>query len=297
MSTALESMLAAPAAAEQTIEAALARYWERPSPSEWRRQTQHGECALAEIAHRDRWRQFQLSGGWIQHSDSSCVLERNAKLFGPVKLIIRPPSDAVCRVDVPETLAVGGGHTMWSDGQLQFEDAAARWAAAVTACATGERVAPRWNDDVAGAAADELKQAGWSASLDEGQLYVHLQLPGIYRQLAFERDAKTGVKLATELVELTGLDDVCIRAMKLVANEVNARLPLVRLAISGSSRRRALRAEVGFGAALIPGAMLLWSLHAFETAAALCVREFEALCVPALARLVLAAAAARESAI
>jgi hypothetical protein len=144
------------------------------------------------------------------------------------------------------------------------------------------------------ALADELKQAGWSASLDAGQLHVHVQLPGIYRQLTLERDAQAGVKLTSNLVNLAGLDNDVVRALTYFANAANARLPLVRMAFSGASLDRALRAEVAFGATLIPGEFLLMSLHAFETAIAHTAREMEALRDPQLARSLLAARAACE---
>jgi hypothetical protein len=232
----------------------------------------------------------------MPRSNSSRVLEDNARLFGPVKLVSRPERDPICRADVPETLTGDCGGAMCAGGELQILNAASRWAAALTACVTGEHEMVQWDAELERSAADELKQAGWSASLDNERLHVHLQLPGVYRRVAFERDTKSGVKLATELVALDGLEDDCIRAIKLAANEANSRLQLVRLAISGPARNRALRAEVGFGAALIPGELLLWSLHAFETAAALCVRELEALCDRDLARLLLAAAAVRGAA-
>jgi hypothetical protein len=80
-----------------------------------------------------------------------------------------------------------------------------------------------------------------------------------------------------------------------LAHEANARLPLVRMAVVASPKCMTLRAEVSFGSALITGSLLLHSLHVFETAVGLTAREFEALRDVELARLVLSAAAMRNS--
>lgn len=279
---------------ESTLESALADCgWEHEAPARWRLPSTAGDCELVEIAHRDCWRQFQLSGGRAPQSSNTRLLADNFRVFGPAKLVARSGGHPICRLDVPDALTDSGAHSFDPNGQLQILDANAAWAAAVTVCATGNCDAKQADSDLA-TLANDLKQAGWSASLADDQLQIHLQLPGIYRQLTIENSAKVGVKLATDLAPLARLDNECVRAMAHLASEVNARVPLVRLAISGSSPEHALRAEVGFGIAMIPGAFLLRSLHAFETTIALCARELEALRDRDLARLVLAAAGVNE---
>jgi hypothetical protein len=147
----------------------------------------------------------------------------------------------------------------------------------------------------AAAIVGELKQAGWSASVDDGQAVVHLQMPGVYRQLRLEHDQPAGVKLAADLIDLSDLEDECLRAILLLAQEANARLPLVRMAVAESPKCITLRAEVSFGIAQISGSLLLHALHVFESAVALTARELEALRDAELVRLVLSAAAERNS--
>jgi hypothetical protein len=139
--------------------------------------------------------------------------------------------------------------------------------------------------------AAELQQAGWSVSTDDNQLTVHLQLPGVYRQLTLEQNDRAGATLAVELIDLTDVADDCLHAMLLLANAANTRLPVVRMAVAESSTRITLRAEVNFGAEFIGGSYLLESLHAIENAVERTAREFEALRDVELARLVLSAAA------
>jgi hypothetical protein len=280
---------------EATLESALAHCgWEQVDRARWRRPSRNGDCVLEELAHRDRWRQFQLSGGAVPQLDCSQALEDNYCLFGPAKLIARTGNSPICRVDVPDELGEGNEHAFGADGRLQLVNAYGLWATAVTAFATGDGEMHQADIVVDNNLVDELKQAGWTASLDGGQFQVHIQRPGIYRQVLVERHASAGVKLATELIPLADNNEDCVGAIRHLANAINARLPLVRLAISKSDGAIGIRAEVGFGATLIPGTFLLLSLHALELAVALCVRELEALRDPALARVLLAVVAARE---
>ena len=84
-------------------------------------------------------------------------------------------------------------------------------------------------------------------------------------------------------------------AMLLFAQEANARLPLVRMAITEHSASHLLRAEVSFGTALASGSLLLHALQALEAAAGHTARELEALRNVELAQLLLRAAAVRNS--
>ncbi len=285
------------AANESSLESALAACgWKPQGRTCWRLKTQPGNAFLMEVSHRDHWRQFQLTGGTTPRSTNSRVLQDNFGLFGPAKLIARPGDCPICRLDVPEELTASIGESIAFSEDFQVLDARVAWAQAVTALATGnfqpEKAAPA--SDAAIVA--QLKQAGWSASVDDGRAIIHLQMPGVYRQLRIEYDQPVGVKLATDLIDIFDLKDECLRAMLLLAQEANARLPLVRMAVAESSQSITLRAEVSFGAQLIAGSLLLDSLHVFETAVALTARELEALRDAELARLVLSAAAVRNSA-
>ena len=277
--------------------------WEQRDPLRWRLSTARGESWLTEIAHRERWRQFELSGSASPQSTSAHALYENRRLRGPAKLVAQTDRPAICRLDVPDDLT--GSASEWhdaADGWQQLNPQTL-WARSITACASGSGLpAPNDQDESGSSAAvnsdqtiaDELKRAGWSTSIDDGRFIVHVQLPGVYRQLRFEHDTRAGCRLTTELTELANLSESSIQAILAVAGEVNARLPLVRLAVDNSSPSVVLCAEVNFGATLIPGTMLLHTLHVLEAAVALTVRELEALHDDDLARLVVAAKSVRE---
>jgi hypothetical protein len=141
---------------------------------------------------------------------------------------------------------------------------------------------------------EEIKLGGWSASIDDGQLHVNVQIPGAYRQLAVEHDACAGARLVAEMIELGPLAEVSAAAVARLAREANLRLPLVRMSIRDGDSRLCLRAEVSFGAAVVGGSWLLAALAMLETAIAETAREFESLRDGEVARLVLAATAARS---
>jgi hypothetical protein len=267
--------------------------WQAEDRQTWRLVRRDGDALLTETAHRDSWRQYRLAGGAVPKSANHRVLHDNYHLFGPAKLVAQAGGQPICRLDLPDGLA--GAASVWPDGELDALDAHVAWAEAVTACATGDygQNGPASLPDQS--VAEELDQAGWSTSWDDGRLHVHVQLPGVYRQLAVEHRAPAGVKLTTNLASLDELDDRCARAMLMLAMEANARLPLVRMAIDDGPEGGALRAEVGFGRALVAGDLLSASLHVLETAVAMTARVLEALRDPELARLVLAAATARDS--
>lgn len=287
---------------EPTLESALSVCgWEQHGQTCWRLATSCSESWLTEIAYRDQWRQFELSGGATPQSTSARVLQENHRLFGPAKLVARGDGSTICRLDLPDELAASTGELRDTGDVWQVLHPQVAWAQAVTACATGcyESANSDKASEVAAvsdlAIADELKRVGWSTSIDGGRMVVHVQLPGVYRQMAVERDDLAGVKLAVDLIDLANLEEASTQAMLELAGEANVRLPLVRLAVAESSPSATLRAEVSFGATLIPGTMLLHSLHVLEAAVALTVQELEALRDAELARLVLAARAVRSS--
>lgn len=281
---------------ELSLEWALAAGgWESSGPACWRMATERGDSLLVEVAHRDNWRHFQLSGGATPPSTNSRVLQDNYKLFGPAKLIARPGDCPICRLDVPDDLTGSMGESFAFCGDLAALDARAAWVRAVTVIATGSVPQETSKPASEAAIADELKQAGWSVSVDDGQAIIHLQIPGVYRELMLEHDQRSGATLAANLIELTDLEDECLRAIFLLAHEANARLPLVRMAIAETSKCIMLRAEVSFGGALVSGSLLVRALRVFEATVGRTAREFEALRDVELARLVISAAAVRNS--
>ena len=277
----------------------------RSSPGKWRLGsiernvlalgTKFGDALLVEFADRYTWRQFHLSGGATPQSSNDRVLQTNNRLFGPAKLIASPSNFPICRLDVPHDLTDTMGELCVYDVDACSLNAHSAWVRTVTALATGTIRKATSGAAVDSVVAAEAKLAGWSVSADDDQTIIHLQLPGIYRQLLLEHDEWTGVKLSVDLIELTGVSDECQLAMLLFAQEANARLPLVRFAITEPSASHLLRAEVSFGTALASGSLLLHALQALEAAVGLTARELEALRNVELARLLLSAAAVRNS--
>jgi hypothetical protein len=276
---------------ESALEAALARRGWQPDGMGWRLPLRGGAARLEEIGRCDWWRQFQLSGGAIARIAAKRVLADNARLFGPGKWVVRPGRRPICRIDVPDELRGSARENFDSDAPDPLD----AWAGAATSAAIGQAESGADADARIEARVEEITEAGWSASVDNGQLHVNLETRGGYRQLALERDPVAGVKLATDLVEMQGLDDACLEAMALLANEANARLPLVRFAIHSRAGRAALGAEVGFGRTLVGGTWLVAALCVLETAVSLTARELESLRDTELATLLLAASGGRES--
>jgi hypothetical protein len=135
---------------------------------------------------------------------------------------------------------------------------------------------------------EEIKRLGWVGSVDEGQLNVHINTPGVFRKVRVE-SGTGGIRIVADLADLTGYSKPCLQAALRLAHEANARLPLVRMSTDDEHAPHVVRAEVSWGAASIPGAWLSTALEVVEGAIALSAREMAALRDPELAQLVLAA--------
>jgi hypothetical protein len=219
------------------------------------------------------------------------ALYANSDLLGPGKWVVAPGGAPLCRFDVPKEFAAGskgiGAESRCKGGGGPRH----AWAAAVTAVARG-----RWDEVEAkpralDAMADELKQAGWAASVDDGQLRVHVHLLGAYCPLTLEVRGPADVRVAAELFQWSALPSASRRAILAFAADANLRLPLVRLAIAPEGAVKRLRAEVALTAkcAFVSSGWLAAAVEAVETAVTLCARELPVLRDEALAQLVLAA--------
>jgi hypothetical protein len=295
MKTQVETSPKQAAAGEASLELALADAgWQFPGAATWKLKTKRGEARLEEIAHRDTWRQFELSAAALPHSTNHRLLHINHRMIGPAKFVARKHNAPVCRLDVPDELADAASYSFTFVAENRPK-ACAAWAQAVTEIATGNFASARTAVTDAAITA-EIKQAGWSVADDNGHAVIHLQLPGIYRQLVVERDKCIGIRLAVNLLDLVGLSDDCLRAVSLLALAANTRLPLVRMAISKDPKSKSakLQGEVSFGSALATGSLLRHALEVLETAVALTAREFDSLRDPELARRVVEAGALRN---
>lgn len=280
-------------ASEARLAAALEQCgWQPAEPGRWHLRTGASQAILLFAAHRDPWRQFFLSGGAIPPTSPDRMLSDNAHLPGPAKFVLRDDRTPAVRLDISDAAATASSSAAYTLDHLSSEFAAEnRWAQAITACVNGQPQ-PAAVITQPHAIIAEIKHAGRTASLEEESIHVHLQLPGIYRKVTLEVGGDGEVNLTTVLVELTEYNDVARTAVMLMVRAANQRLPLVRFVHRESEQPPSIRAEVCFGRALIPGGWLRVSLQAIEHAIALTARELEALRDPALAELVLAAAAA-----
>lgn len=283
---------------EATLESALTEAgWQQQDELSFRLQTERGDALLEQIALHDEWRHLQLSGSAAPKSKKADVLQNNVNLFGPAKFVARTKRQPICRFDVPENLSGWVTHGGDWNGALHTLDPFRGWAGVVTACVTDPRNLRRFRGSFPPAAdnesiAEEIRNCGWAATVDEGEIRIHMQLPGVFRQVRVEQIESTPVKVAADLVELKELSSDSLKAIDRLANEANGRLPLVRFAVKENGSNPVLRAEVHLGCALIPGAWLAASLEVIETAIALTARELEALRDPELAKHVQAAATA-----
>jgi hypothetical protein len=286
----------------EEIDSALERFlepfgWEPDGPGQWVHDTPHGPAVLWHLVEVGDWRQFALEGGAVPRMATKQVLAENSRLFGPVKLVARTGRHTLCRADLPEEFAGLARErsvelTGAAGGSLTSQDPRHAWASAVTAVATGEFRGLCESSPPDEAVADRLGQAGWTTSLDDGCLNVHLHMPGLYRQVSVEIEDGLGAIVATDLLPLDGVKGSWRKAAVHLAHQANVRLPLVRYAIKQGTGPPVLRAEVHLGSAPVSGVWLPTALEAIETAVTLTARELQALRDRELAELVLAAEAA-----
>jgi hypothetical protein len=269
-----------------------AHRWVPAGARQWTRETENGQAVLRHVGDGGDWQQFHLRGGAVRRPNANGTFVVNDRLYGPVKFVTAPKRTPFCRADLPTEFSRIGRQSHGGLEDLTASDPLDAWASAITACATGQTqglVSPSPPDD---RLVERLKAAGWSASLDEGQLHVHVHRPGLFRQVCLEPQVPAGMKLAADLLPLDGGNRRCRKAVLRLARAANRRLPLVRFAVTDHGGPRRLRAEVHMGCAPIPSGWLPAALEVVEAAISLVARELQALRDRELAELVLAADAA-----
>jgi hypothetical protein len=265
--------------------------WREESDGSWAHPTTAGR--LLPLAEWAGWRHWQLTAPLLTAPRGRRCLHLNSDLVGPAKYVTRHQgSRSICRVDAPHDWRSAPVSSFSRDDIMTMDNPWHVWAQAVTACAMGAR-----KNAIAGALplstiAEELKRDGWPASLDDGQLVVHVQLRGLFRQIYVQQLLDGGVIVRAKLIELSRLPAASLRAILHLALEANTRLPLVHMAIDASATPPALWAEVHLGSARVPGAWLMTAVEVVANAVTLTARELQALRDPELAQLVLAAQAA-----
>jgi len=250
-----------------------------------------GAAFLDPQAELAGWGLYALRGSGLGHSSPDRLLDDNYRLEGPMKWVSTGKGPPICRVDIPSEWPTVGKAGIEDADSGSGASPWAAWAAAVTAIALGKAEGPGPASLPVEALARQLQRAGWAASVDDGQVHVHLQMPDLYCQIGLERCGASAVRVGATVAELGGLAPVCRRAIVALAHAANARLPLARFAAAGEKTSKQIRAEVclSVGCALVPGAWLTAAVEAVEAAASLTAREMQALRDPELAKLVLAA--------
>jgi hypothetical protein len=316
----------------ETIESALgACGWQARSVARsWTHGRGRNKATLIEMEETTGWRHFILRQSGPPRTTAQ-VLFDNFQLAGPKKLVARTGSAPDCRFDVPTEFIETDGLGMSAVDFSAVANPVLFWANVVTTglaeqSANKMRTSNAIEDESVPATesatplpaeqiAMQLQSAGWTATAEEGRVFVNVSLPGIFRQVEIADEFDDGIHrivVGCNLVDLpddedeqdktvTSADDAPsmsidgsakTQAIVYLAQQVNSRLPLVRMAIDTRNRPWRLRAEVCFCGGPIPGAWLTTAVETVQSAIAATALEFEALRRDAeLANLVLAAAA------
>jgi hypothetical protein len=269
--------------------ALLATGWaSHANGSRWTRDTPRGPATLNMLGESGAWRIYELSTPALSPPKDAFPLELNFELPGPVKWVAAHGQAPALRVDVPIDQLDAGARAFWAGSTSHpWEE----WATALTAVANGvDRLdvptEPGAGSSEPQALLESLQESGFAGSVEEGQVFVHVNRGGVFRQVSVGSSASGGV-ISAELADWDALEESRLAAAKF-ALAANNRLPLARLAIDSGAQPRRLVAEVHFGPALIPGAWLTTALEAVEMAVALTAQELAALRDRELASLVLA---------
>jgi hypothetical protein len=282
---------------EDTLAHGLGRNgWQQVGAAPSRFVLTDSDAVVEMCARHGEWEMFLLQGSAIATTTNERLLSDNRHLNGPLKWVHAGKGAPLCRIDVPRhwpTAGKGGAEEFGSSWHLSPRQA---WAAAVTDFVR-QQSAEAADALPLGALAEQLQRAGWAATVDEGQLRVHLAMPELYCEIRLEHCGPAQVRIAADLTALDDLSAVSRRAVLALAASANARLPLVRYAVAADATPALLTAEVCLSVpcALVPGGWLLTAVEVVETAVLLTAREMQALRDPELAKLVLAAAAADEA--
>ncbi len=258
----------------------------------WRRWAGEGQAVLRPIAERAGWRQFELDGGAVPRAESERVLAAQCRLWGPVKFVSRADGSVFCRADLPTEFAPSAQPAPGDFDHGTLTDPVQAWARAVTAIVTGEHPAPgepvRLDDSLVA----QLGRDGYSASLDDGDLHVHVHMPGLFREISIRDQPSLGATVTADLLSLEDLPDASREAAIYLAQRASDRIGLARMAVANDTAAGDVRVLVHVGWAPIPGVWLMAALEAVELAITLTAREMAALRDRELAVLVLAARAA-----
>lgn len=260
--------------------------WHLREGWQWALETSRGIARLAPIPGGGSWQHFSLAGGAVLDPASDRILVANCGLYGPAKFV--PGCETpYCRLDLPIEFDTPRRQCQVGMDEMASHDPRQAWAATVTALASGD-MAGLDTPHVPETAVSALRDAGWSADHQGGQIEVHIHMPGLFRAIRSEPQDPPGLKLATDLFCLDGIEESHEMAVRRLAQVANERLPLVRLAIDENTEPRNLRAEVHLGCASIPSGWLSAALDVVVLAISLTAREVQALQDRELAKLVLA---------
>jgi hypothetical protein len=265
--------------------------WHSGEGRQWKHETSHGIARLTPFPGGGNWQHFSLAGGAVDDPAFDRILVANDDLYGPAKFV-PGYKNPYCRVDLPVEFDALARDCRVGLDDMASHDPRQAWAAAVTALATGD-MAGLGTPHVPETAVFALREAGWSADQQDGQIDVHIHMPGLFRTIRTEPQDPPGLKVTTDLICLDGIGKSHEEAICRFAQVANERLPLARLAVDENTEPRNLRAEVHLGCASILSGWLTAALEVVELAISLTARELQALQDRELAKLVLATDVAR----
>jgi len=260
--------------------------WRPGEGRQWIHETDYGVARLTPFPGGGNWQYFSLVGGAVDAPTFDQILTANYSLYGPAKFV--PGNEnPYCRVDLPVEFDALARDCCFGPGGMASHDPRRAWASALTALATG-KMTELDMPQVPEAAVFALREADWSADQQDGQIDVHIHMPGLFRAIRTELQDLSGLKVTTDLICLDGVEKSHEKAIRRIAQVANERLPLVRMAIDENAEPRNLRAEVHIGCASVLSGWLTAALEVVDLAISLTARELQALQDRELAKLVLA---------
>ena len=274
---------------EPNIGPALCQFgWQALQPGVWQRSTPRGPVRLERVAQHALWDYYAISSSVLPTVTRGRHLRDNVELAGPAKFVAIG-RNVICRCDVPSSLPAGKRTSVSSFDAAPVD--AAYWVRSINERVTDVPVAPVEDVDLE-CVRRLIDETGRTVSRDAARLLIHVQQPGAFCQIRFERDARRCWCFVADLLEVGNTRSRICRAATRLASEANRRLPGVRFVFAGRPQST-LRCEVCFGRTMVPSDWLAAALEAVDTAIALTLRELQALRDPALARLFTAVSTAQ----
>lgn len=245
---------------------------------------------LSRVGQHADWDGFVLDSDALPVPALHQIAEANHRLGGPVKWVEVDDHQLSCRADLPHRWTSAPAAARADQASDPRPGPVQAWAATLTGIALGRSPVHQASTPCVADLAGQLVRAGWAASVDEGQLRVHVHLTELYRAIQIDQFGPADWRVGASIMPWAGLRKLPRRAVRLYAAAADRRLPLVRLAVMPSGSGPELRTEVALpsSGACVPGEWVITAVEAVQLAVSLTARELLALRDAALAKLLLA---------